>query len=407
MRRDAQSFSTAVNHFWIAYHAVVVALLLLSLAMLAINLTGFPAMKLPKKSAKMDADAPLISVLVPARNEERRIGACAGSLLAQDYPNYELLVLDDRSDDATAEILEQLGISESGGKIGRRLSGTELPAGWTGKNWACHQLSQQARGEWLLFTDADTTHAPQTLTAAIALARKTHADLLSAWPLLVTKTWSEKVVITVLHLLGVVNFPHALVAWLQRDPARARRVPPQIRRALGGANGQFILFRKSSYDAIGGHAAVRHHLVEDVALGREVALRMGEGMRVVNCDGGRFLTVRMYENFREVWEGFTKNAWAAFENALGIWWTLGIGQLCIFLLPFVFVCFPSQRKPALIEIALIYLLRIILAVRFRTSWLGVWLHPLGQALAMAIALNSWWHSTRGGVTWKGRVYRTE
>src|SRR5207302_6350586 len=350
-------------------------------------------------------NAPLVSVLVPARNEARRIGACVESLLAQDYANFELLVIDDQSEDGTAEILRQLGLNEERETRHRLLHGEPLPEDWTGKCWACHQLAQHARGEWLFFTDADTLNAPETITAALAHAEQTRADLLSAWPRLVTGTLGEKLVIPIIHILAVAFYPHALLAFLQRNPERAKRCSQKTLRSLGGANGQFLFFKKSAYEKIGGHAAVHSHLVEDVALGREIAVRIGEGMRLINCDASRLVRCRMYSSFREVWEGFTKNIRPAFENALALWWLVGAVQGGCFFLPFVLVFFPSQRGFAAVEIALVYLIRAILTARLRTSWLGCVLHPIGHALAMAIALNSWLRAKRGGVTWKGRRYR--
>ncbi|MEO7317425.1 MAG: glycosyltransferase, partial [Chthoniobacteraceae bacterium] len=136
------------------YHGVVLALLVWSLVMVVANLTCFDGLR---PAEPFGPDVPLVSILVPARNEALNIAACAGSLLAQDYPNCELLVLDDHSEDGTPEILRGLGVSESGERA-RVLCGAELPEGWTGKGWACHQLAQAARGKFLFFADADTAH---------------------------------------------------------------------------------------------------------------------------------------------------------------------------------------------------------------------------------------------------------
>jgi len=319
-----------MSGFILAYHCVVIALLLAALAMLAVNLRCFASLNNVQQtvSAKAADPSPLVSVLVPARNEAKRIAPCVRSLLAQDYPRLELLVLNDHSEDETESILRRLGLGEHN-PARRLIQGAALPPGWTGKNWACHQLAQQARGAWLLFTDADTEHAPGALASAQAHAQAARADLLSAWPRLMTKTWSERLIIPVIHILAVAFYPHALLAWLQRHPERLRRCPPSALRALGGANGQFLFFKKTAYDAIGGHAAVRAHLVEDVALGREIAARLGEGMRLVNCDGSRLVECRMYLRFGEVWEGFTKNIRPAFEDAIAVWWIIGALQLCL------------------------------------------------------------------------------
>jgi chlorobactene glucosyltransferase len=176
-------------------------------------------------------------------------------------------------------------------------------------------------------------------------------------------------------------------------------------RIIGAANGQFLLFRRSSYDRIGGHEALRDHLVDDVAFGRAVAARIGEGMRLINCESLRFSTTRMYRSFWEVWEGFTKNSRAIFEDRPFGMALLGTIETVVFVGPFISLLNPhAPRGLVLIEIGLIYLMRFILAWRFQTSWVGAVLHPFGLVLALAIGLNSWARSSRGGVTWKGRRY---
>ncbi len=388
-------------HVETLYHLAILAGLLLGLAGVLANLATFDGLRSAEPPAA--ADAPRVSILVPARNEALNIGPCVVSLLAQDYPNCELIVLDDHSTDGTGEILRGLGIGEAGERA-RMLSGVALPPGWTGKGWACHQLAAQARGEFLFFTDADTAHAPGTVSAAVAYALRQRADLVSAWPRLVTVTWGEQLIIPMILLTGMVMYPHWLLLFYQRHPRRAALLPASVRRAFGVANGQFMFFTRAGYDRIGGHAAVRDHLVEDVALGRAVASRMGEGMRLFNCESLRFSTCRMYRSFGETWAGFTKNIRPAFESSLAGFLAMGAWQICGFLLPFFFA-FWSPQPLVFAQVAVIYVIRILLTVRFRTSWLGCVLHPVGQVLALGIGVNSWRRSARGGVSWKGRTYQ--
>jgi chlorobactene glucosyltransferase len=350
-------------------------------------------------------DAPLVSILVPARNEALNIEACVGSLLTQDYPRYELIVLDDHSTDGTGEILRRVGLREDGDR--RVIASEPLPAGWAGKNWACHQLSLAARGEYLFFTDADTTHAPGTVSASVAAARAYRADLLSAWPRLITISLGEQLIIPMILVLGMVIYPHWLVLGLQKLPHVAARLPALLRRSLGAANGQFMFFTRAGYDRIGGHAALHDHLVEDVALGRAVAEHMGEGMRLLNCDALRFSTCRMYRSFGETWEGFTKNMRAAFEDSLAGFLVIGATQCCTFLLPFVFLYTAHTARPLVIaQIAVIYVIRVVLTARFQTSWLSCLLHPVGEVLSLGIGLNSWRRLASKGVRWKGRIYQS-
>jgi len=387
-------------HLETLYHLAVLAGLLLGLAAVIANLACFDGLRPAKPPL---SGAPRVSILVPARNEALNIALCARSLLRQDYPNCELLVLDDHSTDGTGDILRGLGLSETGGQ-NRVLNGAPLPPGWTGKNWACHQLAAQARGAFLFFTDADTGHAPGTVSAAVAYAQRNSADLVSAWPRLVTVTWGEQLIIPMILVIGMVMYPHWLVLFLQKHPHLAARLPLPARRALGAANGQFMFFKRAAYDRIGGHATVRDHLVEDLALGRAMAARMDEGMRFFNCESLEFSTCRMYRSFGEAWAGFTKNIRPAFEHSLAGFLSLGAWQVCGYLLPFAFaVCAP--RPMVVAQIAVIYLIRILLTVRFRTSWLSCVLHPVGEALALGIGLHSWLRSARGGVSWKGRTYQ--
>jgi chlorobactene glucosyltransferase len=197
------------------------------------------------------------------------------------------------------------------------------------------------------------------------------------------------------------------VLGLQKLPHVAKRLPAFLRRGLGAANGQFMFFTRTGYDRIGGHAALHDHLVEDVALGRAVAERMGEGMRLLNCDALRFSTCRMYRSFAETWEGFTKNMRAAFEDSLAGFLVIGATQCCGFLLPFAFFFTAHAARPMVIaQIVVIYVIRVVLTARFQTSWLSCVLHPIGEVLSLGIGLNSWRRMASKGVQWKGRVYQT-
>ena len=391
--------------FAFVFHAVIVFVLLQTLASIFVNLFLF---RRPRRTSTGPAEPPLVSILVPARNEESRLPRCLDSLLAQTYPNFEILVLDDNSTDGTSRVALEREFATTAGATRRLLSGAPLPPGWTGKGWACHQLASVARGEYLLFTDADTEHAPDCLATSLTHAIEERADLLAAWPRQVTVTWSERLVIPLIGLLILGFMPHVFIWLPQRFPALAKRIPRQWLWGLGGANGQFLLFRRGAYDLIGGHESVRDHLVEDVALARRITQRIRDGMRLINCDGSYIVSCRMYENFAGVWEGFTKNLRAVFDERLGMFLGFGLMQLVCFLLPFVMVCLPAWLGPwwkaSLLEVALIYLIRIILTLRLGTSWLSCVLHPFAQLFGLIIGLNSWRLSRGKGVRWKGRTY---
>lgn len=380
------------------------AVLLGLLANLMVNLR-FVCRLQPRARLPHPDGSPLVSVLVPARNEEHRIGPCLRSLARQDYPNLEIIVLDDQSEDATARIAESLGFSAETGAWKRLRTGLPLPPGWTGKAWACQQLAEVARGEFLLFTDADTVHDRSCVSTAVAHAEHTCADLLALWPFQITRTWSEILVIPLQFVAAGAVLPHWLLAFAQRYPAVARFLGPAQLRSLGAASGQFLLFRRERYFAFGGHRAVAGHLVEDVALAREITTRTGSGFKLVSANGTRLVRCRMYNSFPEMWEGFTKNLHPLFEGDELLFRFAIAGQALLFVWPFVVVCW--WRSPALfVQWALIYGLRTAAACLYRSSLWSVLWHPVGYALGLLIAVNSCRCTSGRGVTWKGRRYQT-
>ena len=337
-----------------------------------------------------EGDAALVSVLVPARNEAARIGACLEALAAQRYPRIEVLVLDDCSEDLTNEIARSFEERVPGLRV---LDGEPLPPGWVGKPHACARLAREARGEWLLFTDADVVHAPESVARAIAIARATGADLLTALPRQRTGTFAERLVIPLLYFLVAGFLPMfalPLARWWR----------------LAAASGQYMLFRREAYDAIHGHDSVRDKIVEDVELAR--AIRRAR-RRLVIADGRRLATCRMYEGWAEIVEGFSKNA---FAGAGGSSLTLGIvafAALALFVVPPAgLVVALATGAPAgwfATETALALASRVALALAFRQPLLSAFLHPLAVLAALRIALRSFWLTRYGaGVAWRGRRY---
>ncbi|MGF1655841.1 MAG: glycosyltransferase [Verrucomicrobiales bacterium] len=370
-----------------------------------INLLVFPRIRLKKKSGP---DTPRISVLIPARNEASRIGSCLRSLLAQNYDNFEILVLDDNSEDNTSAVVQEFGFSDEPGHRLRLLRGQALPPAWSGKAWACHQLFLEAQGEYLLFTDADTLHSPSALQACLQRAQSQRIGLLSLWPKQTTCTWSEVLVVPLMHMLILTFLPQWLVRCLAANPGLASRLSPEQLGSLGSANGQFMFFHRPTYEAIGGHQTVKSHMVEDIALGRLVASRMGEGHRLLNADGTALVACRMYENWGQVWEGFSKNLRPAFDRKLGVFLGFGVLQFIFFVLPFLLLPWAFFNSVLwLIPALLVWLLRASLALRFGTPWLSVLGHCLGHLLALMIALNSWRLTASGKLRWKDRVYNSD
>ena len=364
-------------------------LILLGLLLITLNyLLNLKVFRFPPIS-RVITPPPFLSILIPARNEELRLTPCLDSITGNDYPNFEVLVLDDHSHDGTANLIDRHAQGDS--RI-RRLTSKDLPMGWTGKAWACHQLSQAARGELLLFLDADTRLSEFALSSAVNIARERQSDLLSLWPQQEAKTWSEILVIPFVHLFILFYLPH----WMRGRQAQ-----------LGAANGQFMLFRKDAYEKIGGHESVRGHMVEDIALARRLRR---EGLKVLNLDGTApgapeaLVRCRMYTCFAEVWEGFTKNLYPSFDGNLPAFCFFQFLQILVFLTPFGLVLTGHAEPLIWSEIAIIFFLRLSLANRFRQSYLGAILHPLGQVLVLAIAGNSLVQTFRRRLPWRGRHY---
>jgi len=335
---------------------------------------------------------PRVSILVPARNEEAHIGDCVRSLLAQDYPDYEVVALNDHSTDRTAQILAALTAAD--GRL-RLLAGAELPDGWLGKHWACQQLADACTGELLLFTDADTRHGPQSIRHGVAALQAEEADLLTAFLRQETVTWAEQLIVPVVPWSILTFLPLALA---YRSPSPA----------LSAANGQYMLFRRSAYTRIGGHAAVRDDPVDDIALGRRIK---AQGLRWRLADATREARCRMYQNAGQVFEGFSKNLFAGFGYRLlpfiAVWLWLGIA----FLLPIgvLLAALLGTHVPALdLAIALVGVgaglaTWGICHMRFGFALYLVPLYPVTLLLALVIAARSVALALRKRATWKGRT----
>ncbi len=372
---------------WVGHQAGIVVFLG---ALLLIALSNRRALRRSSDTG-LPGRLPRISVLVPARNEAQNIKACARSLLAQIYPDFEVLVLDDRSEDETARHLA--AIAEEDSRL-RVLNGEPTPPGWLGKHWACHQLVQQARGDLLLFADADTRHRPDALVRAVRAQRYLQADLLTAFPRQRVVSWGERLTVPIL--------PWSIFCFLPIALAERIKTP-----ALSATIGQFMLFRRDAYERIGGHAGIRRHAADDLALGRGIKRR---GLRWRLMDGQDFVECRMYSDFQAALEGFSKNLYPASNYRtlpfLFVWLWIGF----VFLQPVGVLALSAmgllRPEPALWLSALAALQAVIL-------WgLTIWqfglprylalLYPLIVLLGVTIAMRSLWITRTGRATWKGR-----
>jgi chlorobactene glucosyltransferase len=347
------------------------------------------------------AETPLISVCVPARNEERNIGRCVEALLAQTYPNFEVIVLDDRSTDSTPEILRRYVAQNDILKI---VDGSELPPGWAGKPHALTQAAAAAQGGWLCFVDADTFVTPDALAAVYAKAVETNADLFTIMTRQIMLTFWERAVLPLVMLALSIGFSPRKV----NDPKRKDAI----------ANGQFIFIKRTVYEAVGGHAAIKSSIVEDKDL---AVLVKGKGYRLIVADGRNVASTRMYTSLSEMWEGWTKNIYLGLRDDLGL---LLLGVFGVFLAFTAALLLPAwviwgvvltatslglEGSVVLVEALALWGYLVywrILASRGMgiPAWYAL-TTPLGAGMFAAMMLTSAWNVLSGvGVTWKGRTY---
>ena len=345
---------------------------------------------------------PLISVCVPARNEARNIRRCVDALLAQDYPNFEVIVLDDRSTDGTSEILAELSEVDERLKV---INGVELPEDWAGKPHALRQASVAARGAWLCFVDADTFPASGTLSAVYAKALETEADFFTIFTHQEMVTFWERTILPLVLTALSVGFPPKKV----NDP----------KSKIAIANGQFIFVKRKVYDALGGHGAVKDSIAEDKDL---AVVTKSAGYRLIVGDGSGFVRTRMYTSLPEMWEGWTKNIYLGLRDdprlaGLGVFgaflalsagllipvWT-GIG---IYLM----VTSPNQESIVVLVTSLLLWLNLIVwrVIANKAMDVPAWYAitaPLGAGVFAAMMFASAFKVISGkGVVWKGRRYQ--
>jgi chlorobactene glucosyltransferase len=337
----------------------------------------------PRLRSRAPRRAPLVSLIVPARDEERTIERAVRAFLAQTYQQLEVIVVNDRSTDATGAILA--GIDDPRLVV---ITGEEPSPGWLGKPWALAQGSRHARGELLLFVDADVVYAPEAVEAAVAQLEESGVAMLSLFPRFEMHGFWEHVAMPNLSFFAFVFLP----LWL----GNRTRLP-----ILGAGGGPGNLVRREVYDQVGGHEALRDAVIDDVALARLV--RRG-GHRSTFVRGDDFVSVRMYHGLREVIEGFTKNAFSAFNRSYLLAFVLALGTGLFHLFPYVWML--TGDLASIATVALISLIRLVLYValgyRIDNALFG---HPLMMLVWGWITLRSVWYTgIRRQVRWRGRTY---
>lgn len=339
-----------------------------------------------------DNKLPFISVLIPARNEERSIRQCVESILKQDYPNFEVIVLNDNSEDKTLEILKEIQNNHPRLQV---INGRNLEDGWTGKNYACHQLYLKSKGEYLLFSDADTVHFYNSLLNSVTRSVNRKADLYSLIPLMTLETFAEKCLMPGIHFTSFTLLPYYLAENL-KSPAFAMGVGP------------FMLFKRDAYEKIGGHESLKSYLVEDVALAKSIKKH---GFKVVVNKGLDILSCRMYHSFSEIWNGFSKNIFPGMNYNSFLLFSVFAVYLLLFFVPFVGFAISVFTGNSLLmynflyQSALVLMMRFMINYSFRLGSLSALFHPVGVFVISMIGFNSWrWNKFGNGSVWKGRTY---
>jgi cellulose synthase/poly-beta-1,6-N-acetylglucosamine synthase-like glycosyltransferase len=332
-----------------------------------------------------------VSAIVPARNEEAVVAACVESLAVQNEVA-EILVIDDQSSDRTVEIVRSLAAQNP--KV-RLLEATELPAGWVGKNNAVWIGAREARGEWLLFTDADAVHAPDSGAKALSIAGENGTALVSFSPEQVMETWYEKALIPYVFTRLSSRFRFADV----NDP----------KNKTAAANGQFILIRRDAYEAVGGHASVASDVLEDVALAARVK---SAGYRIWFGSGKGIVRVRMYRSFAAMWEGWKKNLYSLMGGSLKAVKAeiaRGLIPIVVVLLATIAVGRIAESIVLAASVLAVSLLGILIAygAELQSSGFSARLMAYGipgRILFAAILLAAYRSHRNGRLEWKGRAY---
>jgi glycosyltransferase involved in cell wall biosynthesis len=329
---------------------------------------------------------PEVSVIVPARNEKACLAECLRSLLGQSGIGYEVLVVDDHSTDGTRGIAESFGVCV--------VAADRLPPGWSGKCNAAATGARAAKGKWLLFTDADTKHQPDSIATGLREAAEHGAALLSYSPKQEVHSLAERMLMPLIFADLAAAYPPKDVC----DPGST----------VAAANGQYLLVRRDAYDVIGGHAAVAKEILEDVALAKR-AKQAGYKLQFRWSD---VVSTRMYRSFPQMWEGWTKNLALLFPKPLMI----AFGRLFEFALIafwmalacFYWITGELAVGSMLLALAVGFFAFRLVRIRRRAhfDWLSSALAVFGLPLYSILLLNSYISHKRGMVSWKGRTYRS-
>jgi chlorobactene glucosyltransferase len=339
---------------------------------------------------------PLMSVIIPARNEAANVETCVRSILGTAYEPIQVIVVDDRSSDGTAAIVERVARSRDARGRLRLVRGEELPAGWFGKPWALVQGCRVASGTILLFTDADTRHGPELIPRCVAALEEERVDLVSVLPRQEMVTFWERLV-----------QPHVILALASRVGGLERINKTRVEWD-GIANGQFILTTRAAYDIVGTHEAVKDRVAEDLALAQAY---VRHGLNIFLVHGSEYMTTRMYRSLAEIVEGWSKNLALGVPLTLPpLPWLRRAAPYLMWLPSLAWVAPPvwwalHRGSWALATIAISLAIWVVVYWAEKAPLRYALLYPLGATMVAYIMLRSAW---RGGrkIVWRGRQYGT-
>lgn len=349
--------------------------------------------KLPENKLLNTKD--LISILIPARNEEDIIESTIRSILKQNYQNFELIILNDNSTDQTKNIVEKLSMKNSQINL---IDGAKLPQGWLGKNWACHQLSKQSKGKYILFIDADTQIDKNTLSDALSVIKQDNIDLLSLVPN------RDTILIADNAMKKIISW--FIVCWLPMKLALSLNAP-----FLSATFGQFMLFKKSSFNNIGGFESIKDNPVDDFQLGRNIKRNK---LRWTLYDGAKRISTRTYKTNKDFISGYSKNIFPAVGYSISVFVSIFLILLSFVLfstIPMILYLIGMEQNAEFIILSITLLILLILSwtivtIRFNYSIVTPFSFPILISLILLLAARSFTDNMFYSSTWKDRKYKT-
>ncbi|WP_370568984.1 glycosyltransferase [Fictibacillus sp. 23RED33] len=363
-----------------------IAAAILFLAATLLNSLFLPSLKKPSLRA---THSERVAVFVPMRNEENNVAGLVSTLKGLTHHPISFTILDDHSDDETYNLLLEHIDNDNRFTV---LQGKKLPAGWAGKVHACHQLSQSATGDYLLFIDADVRLHPHTIETSLTLLKKRKASLLSGFPKFPVTLFFEKLIVPLQHFVILFHLPLLFANFTKWPPATA-------------AHGAFMLFKSKDYHAIGGHASIKNSLVDDVDLAK--AMKRGRH-EVVLANVTKYVSCFMYHSNKEVWNGFTKNLFPGLGRSIFLVIFLSVFYTVFYIAPLFFFIY------GILTVQFLWLLPYLITVIQKAyvdlftgqkAYLAFTMPLSAIGLVVLVNASMWKALKKQGYEWKGRSYQ--